>query len=143
MKDSVMSSFIKIDKRFEEQYSSNETKVEKIKIITLDKYIQENNIQGIDFLKIDTQCYNEKVLKGGANSLRDNIVKIIYSEIMLGKTYVESESFYNMEAYLKDNYSFFGIDVGDQNKNIQVVSKNISKELQLDLIYTCNKYFKF
>ncbi len=142
-KDSVMSSFIKFDKRFEEQYSSKETKVEKTKIITLDKYIQENNIQMIDFLKIDTQCYNEKVLKGGANSLRDNIVKVVYSEIMLGKTYVESESFYNMEIYLKDNYSLFGVDVGKQARNIQVVSKNFSKELLLDLIYTCNKYFKF
>jgi len=42
-----------------------------------------------------------------------------------------------------DTKKFIFFDVGDQAKNIQVVSKNFSKELLLDLIYTCNKYFKF
>ena len=142
-KDSVMSSFYKFNKEFEKLYSSKDVKVERTKIITLDEYIQENNIEKIDFLKIDTQSYNTKVIEGASGSIKNNIIKIIYSEICLGKTYENNETFYMMEECLKDNYSLFGIDVGAQAENIQVVSKYFSKEMMLDLIYTNNKYIKF
>lgn len=37
----------------------------KVRVKTLDKYIEENKIERIDFLKIDTESYDYKVLMGG------------------------------------------------------------------------------
>lgn len=39
-------------------------------IRTLDSYIEENNIKRIDFLKIDAEGYDFKVLKGGQKAVK-------------------------------------------------------------------------
>lgn len=42
----------------------------EFQIKTLDWYVKENNIKQIDFLKIDTEGYDYKVLLGGMESLK-------------------------------------------------------------------------
>ncbi|MCS7175976.1 FkbM family methyltransferase [Pseudothermotoga sp.] len=42
----------------------------EIPLITLDRFVQENSIDRIDFLKMDVEGYERKVLLGGMNSLK-------------------------------------------------------------------------
>ncbi len=48
--------------------------------ITLESYCSENNIPYIDFLKIDVEGHEYKVLLGAANLLRSNSIKVIQFE---------------------------------------------------------------
>lgn len=41
-----------------------------IPITTLDAFIQENNLERLDFLKMDVEGFERKVLRGGMNSLK-------------------------------------------------------------------------
>jgi FkbM family methyltransferase len=43
---------------------------EPLPIKTLDWYVKENNIERIDFLKIDTEGYDLKVIQGGWHAIR-------------------------------------------------------------------------
>ena len=138
-KSHVKSSFLKIDKKF--FLNRKKYKIKKIleKVNTLDHYRKINNIQSIDFLKIDTQSFNEEVIAGAKNSLKNEKIKIIYTEITLGRKYSKSESFINFEKYLiKYNYCLFGIDLG-ANKFIEVPSLLSNKELNLDVFYVHKK----
>ena len=45
-----------------------------VKIITLDSYIIKNYIKKIDILKLDTQGYKDKIIKGCQNSLKKSIL---------------------------------------------------------------------
>ena len=49
-----------------------------IKIITLDYFIQKNNIQNIDLIKIDTEGYEYNIMKG--LSKYSPKIKMIYFE---------------------------------------------------------------
>ena len=42
----------------------------KVKTLTLSKFIQENNINDIDILKIDTEGYEYKILIGAKNEIK-------------------------------------------------------------------------
>ena len=101
--------------------------------------MEQNNIKHIDILKLDTQGYNTEAIKGSVKSLENQKIKLIYSEIVLGDVYEKNESFYNLEKHLiKNNYSLFGIDIG--NNNAQVVSRLLNDELNLDVFYINNKF---
>jgi FkbM family methyltransferase len=49
--------------------------------ISLDKYLEEHKIEKIDWLKVDVQGFESKVLKGAIRTLKDKI-KIIELEII-------------------------------------------------------------
>ena len=63
----------------------------KIKIIKLSEYFNQNNLEKIDFLKIDTEGYEFDVLKG----LEDKITKVRF--IMFEHHY---------DDMIKKNYTF-------------------------------------
>jgi len=53
--------------------------LEKINIITMDDFIKENKIKKIDFIKIDTEGYELKILKGAKNTIQKFKPKIAIS----------------------------------------------------------------
>lgn len=67
---------------FNENFSNNKNQVkkEKIKLRKLDDYISENKISVIDFLKIDVEGHEYKVINGCVESLRKKIIKCIQFE---------------------------------------------------------------
>ena len=67
------------------------TSKQKVNVITLDHYC-ENKIDNIDLLKIDTQGYEDKVLQGSLNNLRNNNIKVI-TEITFSDIYEKYFSF--------------------------------------------------
>ena len=129
----VKSSFLKVGQNYFKNRNKYQINEETIKIETLDNFCFGNDIEYIDFLKIDTQGYNAQVIEGAKNLIINNKISLIYSEIQLGKNYEITESFYDFEKILKNNYLLYGIDIG---KNlVPVVSRRYATELNLDVFY--------
>ena len=91
---------------------------EKVKVTTLDKYCQKNNIQKIDLLKIDTQGNDTKVLKGAEHILKNT--KVVITEITLNNSYGFSNSLLNIEKYLT------GFKLYDITKKVNHKDEDIS-----------------
>ena len=120
------SSFNKINmgtewlKTRSKQYNTSEagyvTKVEKVKIDTLDNYFIKNNLNKIDLLKIDTQGYEDKVLEGSLETIKKNRIGIIVTEIMFDNVYDRYFSFSDLEKFLIPyNFRMVGIDLANNN----------------------------
>ena len=120
------SSFNKINlgtewlKKRSEQFNTTEksyvTSIQKVNIIKLDDYFKDKNINVIDLIKIDTQGYEDKVLEGSLNSIKQNKIKAIVTEIMFDNVYDKYFSFSDLEKYIIPyNFRMVGIQLGNNN----------------------------
>ena len=116
------SSFNKINldtdwlKLRSKQYNTSEegyvTSVQKVNVIKLDDYCKDNNISLIDLVKIDTQGYEDKVLEGSLNSIKQNKIKAIVTEIMFDNVYDKYFSFSDIEKFIIPyNFRMIGINL--------------------------------
>jgi hypothetical protein len=55
---------------------------------TIDLVLKDLNIRKINILKLDVQGAEYRVVKGGAEALRDGVVDYIFSEIITQPTYI-------------------------------------------------------
>ena len=91
-------------------------KKEKISIETLDDYIKKQNLKRIDLLKIDTQGYEDKVLEGAVDNLKNQKVGAVITEIMFDNVYSRYLSFSDIEKHLlPNNFRMVGIDLANNN----------------------------
>ena len=127
------SSFLNVDKSYFLNHKKYNISNFSSKIETLDDFSKENKIDHINFLKIDTQGYNAKVLQGAKNLIKNDAIDFIYTEIILGPKYEIRETFYDFEKILKENYDLYGLDVGKYY--IEVLSRRSDNHLSLDLFY--------
>ena len=120
------SSFNKINlgtdwlKKRSKQYNTSEegyvTSVQKVNVLKLDDYCKDKNISVIDLVKIDTQGYEDKVLKGSLNSIKQHKIKAIVTEIMFDNVYDKYLSFSDLEKYIIPyNFRMVGIQLGNNN----------------------------
>ena len=101
------SKNIKID---EKNYTTKKVNAE---IITLDDYVNEKNLTNIDVLKIDTQGFEDKVLEGAQNLLKNNRIKLIQIELIFSEIYENPLNIYDIEKILiPKNYKLFEISNG-------------------------------
>ena len=114
------------------QFKLDEKKID-VDVITLDNFCEKYKIENIDLLKIDTQGYEEFVLEGSQNLLKENRIKIIKLEMIFSDLYSKKHSFFDIEKNLQNNYklisiSNFGNIIDDVNLTIDViyVSKNLN-----------------
>lgn len=70
-----------------------------IDLKTVDEFCLENNVQNIDFIKIDTESHEVDVLIGMSEMLKRELVKVVQFEY--GGTYIDSR------RLLKDAYAVF------------------------------------
>ena len=72
-KNKVSSSILKIDKRIIEiEPGTEQVKKEKIRLITLDKYLNQKYFKNKKiFIKIDTQGYEENIIKGSKKKIKN------------------------------------------------------------------------
>ncbi len=80
--------------------SKKENKYEKVKVIPLEDFCEEKKISYIDFLKIDVEGYEYKVLLGAKNIIKN--VKFIMIEIQKNNMY-HDYSKKKIEEFLKKN----------------------------------------
>jgi len=107
-KDSVLSSFYKINKK-----NSLNLKYAKknVQVFTLDHFCKMQKLSNINILKIDTQCNEEAVLKGASKSLKKGLFYLIEMEIAMGNYYKNYFSFFSLEKFLiKNNYRLIALD---------------------------------
>lgn len=62
--------------------SGNSIGIEKVKTTTLDEYCETNNVDRIDFLKIDVEGHEKHVLRGASRMLEQKKVALIQAEVM-------------------------------------------------------------
>ena len=124
--ETATSSFNKINKNTEwlkhltkkHNINNNEYIISdnEVKINTLDNYFKKYEITKIDLLKIDTQGYEDKVLEGSLNSIKNNKIGAILTEIMFDDVYDKYFSFSEIEKYLtKENYRMVAIELSNNN----------------------------
>ena len=63
-----------------------------VDVNTIDNYCKTNEIEFIDILKIDTQGYEENVLLGATNMIKNKKIKFIELEIIFFDIYNETLS---------------------------------------------------
>lgn len=98
-------------------------KIVKINTVTLDEYIQKNNMLNIKLLKIESEGYEPEILIG----LKNNIDKINYIAVDAGaERGVNKDTTINfVDDYLKErNFKLLYID-NINNKNIRALFKNL------------------
>ena len=92
------------------------TSVQKVNVIKLDDYCKDNNISAIDLVKIDTQGYEDKVLEGSLNSIKQNKIKAIVTEIMFDNVYDKYFSFSDIEKFIIPyNFRMIGINLSNNS----------------------------
>ena len=98
-------------KQFKTSENEYTKKIQKTQIVTLDSYCKKNDIQSIDILKIDTQGYEDKVLKGCEYIFKKNLVKAVETEIMFDDVYERYLTFTDIEKNLLPyNFRFSAIE---------------------------------
>jgi FkbM family methyltransferase len=123
------SNSIKID---DKNYTTKKVNAE---VITLDDYVNEKNLTNIDILKIDTQGFEDKVLLGAQNLLKNNKIKLIQLELIFSEIYENPLNIYDVEKTLiPNNYKLFGISNGGS-----LISHYIN---QSDFIYISNDTYE-
>ncbi len=135
------SSFYKINNNSDwtknRKFSTSIILTEKVKVNTVDDYLRERKIDSIDFMKLDTQLYEDKILEGSLYSLKNNKIKIILVEIIFNDYYEKYFTFSDIEKYLiPNNFRMVGIDL--MNNNILKGSL-----FGADVYYFNKNYFKF
>ena len=121
----------------------------KVNICTLDDYCLKNKIDTIDLLKIDTQGYEDRVMQGGINTLKNKKIKAIVTELMFDNVYEKYFSFSDIEKYLiAHNFRMVGIYLSSNSlfgnltflltffiliKIITNYKKNISRRCKISL----------
>ena len=106
-----------------------------IKTTTLDEYAEKKNIEVIDVLKIDTQGFEDKVLIGAKNLIKNKRIKFIQLEIIFSNLYQNSPQIYDIEkSLIPFDYKLFGISKSDS-----LMSHYI---FQSDFIYVQDEIYK-
>ena len=139
---------INLDKSWPGYKDAHCTVIKKIKVkcITLNKYCSENSIKEIDYLHIDTQGSDLKVLKGLKNKI--HIVKKGVLEAAVNKKkslYENSNTINEAKKFLSsNNFSISKIEPVDNNikneKNIFFYRKNSKLNRNIIIKYN-HRYF--
>lgn len=74
----------------------------RVRVVTLDGYCAEHGIQQIDFLKLDTQGYELRVLDGAASLVARRAIPLIYLEVGFVTLYEGQPLFPEVYQYLFD-----------------------------------------
>lgn len=106
------------------------TTVEKqmVNVCTLDTFIKNNNIEKIDILKLDTQGTEYTIIEGAINSILENKIKIVYTEIITMPTYIGQKHLDEVIKLFREN-NFRLYDIYNQSYT------NEKKLRQVDAIF--------
>ncbi|MDA8895966.1 FkbM family methyltransferase [Bacteroidia bacterium] len=76
-------------------------KFQLVQTSTISEYCEANNVDSIDFIKIDTEGLDLRVLKGAENLLKAGKVKYIYAECTFNEDSKQNTPFNELNEYLQ------------------------------------------
>jgi|ERR1051326_8311469 FkbM family methyltransferase len=86
--DSCLSSFLELEKGADNRFRSVHIKSkEVVEVRTIDSFVQQNQIEKIDLLKIDTQGFDLKVLQGAVETLKSGMIDSVLVELNFVRMY--------------------------------------------------------
>lgn len=85
----------------------NKTVVHEVEVTTLDSFIEENKIEYIDLLKIDTEGFEYSVMSGCLHSIKNNKIKAIHFEF--NSMNIISKVFMKDFIKILPQYSFYRV----------------------------------
>jgi FkbM family methyltransferase len=103
----------------------------KVKASTLDSFTNENNIPQIDFLKLDTQGNELKILNGAKNLLENHLISVIKSEVAFVPVYKRQCLFSDVDIFLRQHEMQF-VDCLFYENTIYRKAKNQNHSLLKD-----------
>lgn len=143
------SSFLDFDstQKFATRRGLSGQTVEKIitEVTTLDHVFDLEKLRGqdIDYLKIDTQGTELEVLRGGANLLKNQLIKFIELEVITAPVYLNKEKWSSVIDYLlRFNYHLVALSNDGRFFNLGPFDIIRNPELQFDCIFTNNNIYK-
>ncbi len=106
----------------------------KVKLVSLDSFVEENNIKKVDLIKMDIEGAEAEALKGAENIIRQHKPKLVLA------IYHKPDDFFNIIAYLNSlnpNYSYYLENHGPyetsadwlNRRNIMLYAVDETKEL--------------
>ncbi len=95
-----------------------------IRTIGLDNFVRKNNIEDVDFIKVDVQGAELDVFKGGVGTLND--VVFIISEVEFISLYYDQPLFGDVCKYLSEHQFMFHKFLGMAGRTIKpiIINKN-------------------
>ena len=109
----------------------------KINSLILDDFIEQNKIDKIDILKLDTQGAEYNIIEGALKSIGQNIISLIYLEIIIMPTYKKQKFLDEILLLLRKNgfvlYNFYNYLFTDYGELLQVDAIFIYKGLRRPL----------
>ena len=116
------------DKRFKYLGINETKKVSFVESITIDTFLDRENIFNVDILKIDTQGHEKSVLQGANKSLKEGKINSIMVEIILDDYYENQLNISDIEnLIIGEGFYLYGI-----YDMIKMPNRRIN---QLDLLY--------
>ena len=112
---------------FNQVYNINPNAVNKetIKLTTLTKYVSNNNISRIDYLKIDVEGHESKVIEGASDLINQKVIKCIqfeYSNNWRAAGFTLEDVFNKLNKY---GYKFYRLAIWGK-----IPIKNFNKKLE-------------
>lgn len=104
-------------------YESVNGSKQRIEMSTLDQFVRDNNIESVDFIKVDAEGMDIDVLEGGEKTLQQFKPHLCVEYINLGSTKQE-DTMEEGKSRLSYYLSRIGYDITIVNKNIHAIPKN-------------------
>ena len=88
---------------------------ENVEIFRLINFCEQNSINSIDLLKIDTQGFEMNVLNGAGNMLNPRVIKSVLTEVCFTNLYKNQATFCEIENLMR-NKGYALVDFYDKNR---------------------------
>jgi FkbM family methyltransferase len=105
------------------------TDSKKVKAITLDAYIKENNIEKVDFIKIDVEGFESNVLNGAPETIK-KYKPILFVEVV--DDYLKTKG--SSAGALIQQIRSFGYDVKNAEDSSEIGPNHRMEDLRLDIL---------
>ena len=107
------------------QYSSYNSKEEKVKMITLDKFVEENNIN-VGLIKTDLEGFEQEFLNGAINTIKK------YKPVLLLSIYHNYNDFFNIKPFIEKLKLGYKFKIIKTNTKYSVVTSLLIAETRPD-----------
>lgn len=111
--------------------------------VSLDQFCDWAGVDRVHHLKIDVQGHESSVLAGSKYLLSKQKIDIIEVELIIGQAYEGEHSFFDIEQHLISNrYRLVALSPDGRFYNLEPHDIMLNPELQFDLIYCSEKFYK-